>query len=143
VDGEVQSNDGTRSSHHQLALVNERISRVVNKVLCLGDTIRRRRMDLGLRQKDVAEIIKCDTDTITNWEKRSSLPDYLPYRTNSGFLGYNPFSKGTTLAERSIQARHRTRQIGQRPLGSRTRIAAPAMAASTVMTSTARIDHAG
>jgi hypothetical protein len=36
------------------------------KVLTHGDAIQKRRMDLGLRQKDVALIIGCDTDTITN-----------------------------------------------------------------------------
>jgi DNA-binding XRE family transcriptional regulator len=35
----------------------------------LGDRIKKKRMDMGLFQKDVARIIGVSTDTITNWEK--------------------------------------------------------------------------
>jgi transcriptional regulator with XRE-family HTH domain len=31
-------------------------------------------MDLGLRQRDVAELIGCDKDTITNWENGHRSP---------------------------------------------------------------------
>jgi DNA-binding XRE family transcriptional regulator len=35
----------------------------------IGEAIRKRRLDLGLRQIDVAESIGCNEMTIVNWEK--------------------------------------------------------------------------
>ena len=62
-------------------------------------------MDLSLRQKDVAEIIGCDKDTITNWEKGRRSPTISHTAKIANFLGYNPFSEGTTLAERLVNYR--------------------------------------
>ncbi len=44
------------------------------EVKTLGDAIRKRRLDLGLRQKDVAKIIGCDEASILNWEKGHTSP---------------------------------------------------------------------
>ena len=41
----------------------------------LGDHVRARRLDLGLFQKDVAELVGVSTDTVTNWEKNRSEPE--------------------------------------------------------------------
>jgi DNA-binding XRE family transcriptional regulator len=35
----------------------------------LGERLKKKRMDMGLFQKDVARVIGVSTDTITNWEK--------------------------------------------------------------------------
>ena len=40
----------------------------------IGEAIRKRRLDLGLRQADVAEIIGCNQMTIVNWEKGHTDP---------------------------------------------------------------------
>lgn len=40
----------------------------------IGETIRKRRLDLGLRQIDVAEIIGCNETTLVNWEKGYTNP---------------------------------------------------------------------
>jgi len=40
----------------------------------LGEHIKKKRMDMGLYQKDVARIIGVSTDTITNWEKGRTKP---------------------------------------------------------------------
>ena len=46
----------------------------------VGEMIRKRRLDLGLRQKDVAEIIGCDTMTVLNWEKsHTAFPRVQPH----------------------------------------------------------------
>jgi DNA-binding transcriptional regulator YiaG len=40
----------------------------------LGERIKKKRMDMGLFQKDVARMIGGSTDTITNWEKGRTKP---------------------------------------------------------------------
>ena len=44
------------------------------EVTTIGDAIRKRRLDLGLLQKDVAKIMGCDKTTILNWEKGHTRP---------------------------------------------------------------------
>ncbi|MBI1805486.1 MAG: helix-turn-helix transcriptional regulator [Ignavibacteria bacterium] len=40
----------------------------------LGDHIRKRRLDLGLHQKDVAARVNATTSSVTNWEKNRTSP---------------------------------------------------------------------
>ena len=40
----------------------------------LGERLKKKRMDMGLFQKDVARMIGVSTDTITNWEKGRTKP---------------------------------------------------------------------
>ena len=40
----------------------------------IGETIRKRRLDLGLRQIDVAKILGCNEMTVVNWEKGYTNP---------------------------------------------------------------------
>jgi len=40
----------------------------------LGERLRKKRMDMGLFQKDIAKIIGVSTDTITYWEKGRTHP---------------------------------------------------------------------
>ena len=60
--------------------------------------IRRRRLDLTLRQKDVAEIIGCNEMTVVNWEKGHSQPRINLMARVTKFLGFNPIPKGDTPA---------------------------------------------
>lgn len=76
-----------------------------DRILSLGGAIRKRRMDLGLRQKDVAKIIGCDVDTITNWKKGRRFPRIAHTTKIAQFLGFNPYSEGPTLAERLVTYR--------------------------------------
>ena len=46
----------------------------LQEVKTLGDAIRKRRLDLGLLQKDVAKMIGCDKTTILNWERGHTQP---------------------------------------------------------------------
>ncbi len=56
----------------------------------LGDHIRKRRLDLGLLQRDVAARIGSDTSSVTNWEKGHTEPEnrFLPAILE--LLGYDP-----------------------------------------------------
>ena len=74
-----------------------------NTLNTLGDHIRRKRLDLGLLQKDVARIINTTTDTIWNWENNYATPSisYIPKIIE--FLGYIPFdTSNQTLGNKII-----------------------------------------
>ncbi len=53
----------------------------------IGEAIRKRRLDLGLRQADVAEIIGCNQMTIVNWEKGHTDPRANKMDNVKNFLG--------------------------------------------------------
>ncbi|MBI1805492.1 MAG: helix-turn-helix transcriptional regulator [Ignavibacteria bacterium] len=59
-------------------------------VRTLGDHIRKRRLDLGIHQKDVAALVNATTSTVTNWEKGRSSPRLYLLPKVFEFLGYNP-----------------------------------------------------
>ena len=40
----------------------------------IGEKLKKKRLDMGLFQKDIAEIIGLDVNTITNWEKGRTRP---------------------------------------------------------------------
>ncbi len=71
----------------------------------IGEMIRKRRLDLGLGQAEVAKIIGCDTTTVTNWEKNHTSPQINYMAAVVGFLGFNPFPNGSTLAEGLVNSR--------------------------------------
>lgn len=67
----------------------------------LSDHIRKRRLDLGILQKDVAVIVNAITLTVTNWEKNRTSPRLYLLPKIIKFLGYDPLqSNATTLCER-------------------------------------------
>ena len=72
----------------------------------LGDHLRKKRLDLGLLQKEVAQRLGVDTDSVTNWEKGRSSPRLHLIPKVIEFLGYTPFSDGgSDLGERIVQLR--------------------------------------
>jgi len=67
--------------------------------ISLGDHLRRRRLELGLYQKNVASRLGVTTSTIINWEKSSRVTfRYLPGVIS--FLGYNPIPLPDDLMEK-------------------------------------------
>jgi transcriptional regulator with XRE-family HTH domain len=73
----------------------------------LGDHIRKRRLDLGLFQKDVAAAIGVDTCTVTNWERGRSEPELRFISRIVAFLRYEPEgAKPVTLGERVKRYRY-------------------------------------
>ena len=73
---------------------------LVKEPVTLGDHLRRRRLELGLYQKNVAVQIGVTTSTIWNWENgwSSIALGYMPKIIN--FLGYNPLLHPEGLMER-------------------------------------------
>jgi DNA-binding XRE family transcriptional regulator len=65
--------------------------------------MRRTRLDLGHRQKDVAQIIGVTTDSVTNWEKNRSSPSLLFIPRITRFLSYMPYDTSTlAFKDRSL-----------------------------------------
>ncbi|WP_457129299.1 helix-turn-helix domain-containing protein [Mucilaginibacter sp. HD30] len=63
----------------------------------LGEHILRRRLQLRLLQKDVAEIVGVTEECVTGWENGRSSPQIHIYPAISVFLGYYPFDKDIVL----------------------------------------------
>lgn len=61
------------------------------KLRTLGDRLRKRRLDLGLRQKDAAERLGVSPDTVRNWEVGRAQPALWQWPALIRFLGYAPF----------------------------------------------------
>lgn len=68
----------------------------------IADHLRKRRLELGLLQREVARKIGVSTATVTHWElgERQSAVRHLPAIIR--FLGYSPLAEGTTLPERLL-----------------------------------------
>jgi transcriptional regulator with XRE-family HTH domain len=86
----------------------------------MGEEIRKRRLDLNLRQIDVAKIIGCDETTVVNWEKGYASPriNHMPKVVE--FLGFDPLQKCDTLAQQIVsyrKARGVTQKVFAQQLG--------------------------
>ncbi|HUX92421.1 MAG TPA: helix-turn-helix transcriptional regulator [Ignavibacteriaceae bacterium] len=67
----------------------------------IGDHIRKRRVELKLFQKDVAELIGVQTDSIVNWELNRFTPQVHQLPKIIEFLGYVPFGiSGDTFSSK-------------------------------------------
>jgi transcriptional regulator with XRE-family HTH domain len=71
----------------------------------VGEMLRKRRLDLGLRQTDAAKMIGCDEMSIVNWEKGHRSPRVNHMAGVVEFLGFNPFQNGGTMAHRLVNHR--------------------------------------
>jgi len=71
----------------------------------LGDHIRKRRLDLGLFQKQVAERIGVDKTTVYNWECHKSSPQVHQLPAVIRFLGYKPFPSKESFSEKLTAVR--------------------------------------
>lgn len=68
------------------------------QVATIGDAIRKRRLDLGLRQRELATRLGCNEMSIVNWELGYRTPQIAHLRQIVEFLGYNPFPNGSDRA---------------------------------------------
>jgi DNA-binding transcriptional regulator YiaG len=75
------------------------------QLLTICHHLRKRRLDLGLFQAQVAQQLGVDETTVHNWEARGRAPALRHLPKIIGFLGYNPLPLAQTLAEQLI--RHR------------------------------------
>lgn len=73
----------------------------------LGDYLRKKRLDLGIYQKQAAEIIGTNATTIWDWENNRTQPDLEFIPQIIAFLRYNPYENisNLSLGERIIAYR--------------------------------------
>jgi transcriptional regulator with XRE-family HTH domain len=84
----------------------------------IGDHLRKRRLDLGMLQRQVAQLMGVDTTTITNWEKGQCQPTLRMLPKLIEFLGYSPFPiESASIGER-IKAYRREHGISQKELAN-------------------------
>ena len=82
----------------------------------LGDHLGRRRLDLGLFQREVAGTLGVAEQTICNWETNRTSPQLCFIPRILAFLGYDPYAPSPqALGERIIAARRRL-GLGQKTL---------------------------
>ena len=81
----------------------------------IGEHIKKRRLELGLYQKDVAKLFGITLFTIINWEKGRTKPTVKFIPSLIQFLGYDPLptERPTSIADR-LMAKRRMLGLGQR-----------------------------
>ena len=71
-----------------------------------GDHLRKKRLDRGLLQKDVAKILHVNPDTICNWENNNTEPELVHLPRIINFLSYAPyFGSCRSLGEKIVRYR--------------------------------------
>ncbi len=87
----------------------------------MGDHLRKRRLDLGLLQRDVAAKLGVRVDTIRNWEVGRNQPAQWQWPGIVRFLGYVPFGMNGDLGER-LKAYRRVHGLSQTRLAAILRV---------------------
>jgi transcriptional regulator with XRE-family HTH domain len=70
------------------------------EIKTLGDHIRKRRLDLGLFQKDVARQIGVTEESVYNWETNRTEPEVRLIPRIIEFLGYTPYDATWSFGQR-------------------------------------------
>jgi transcriptional regulator with XRE-family HTH domain len=74
-------------------------------LVTIGDHLRKRRFDFGLRQRDVAEALGASSLTVTNWERNRTAPALRFLPRILGYLGYLPLPPGNSVGQQLTAAR--------------------------------------
>ena len=89
------------------------------EIITLGDHLRKRRLDLGMRPREVARIFGVTASTIVNWERNRTAPPLRFVPAIVRFLGYvPPEPTAVTLGQRR-RAYRRLREITQTEMARR------------------------
>ncbi|WP_020677932.1 helix-turn-helix domain-containing protein [Geopsychrobacter electrodiphilus] len=83
----------------EIPLTIQPLEEFTREPITLGDHLRRRRIELGLYQKDVAAKLDVTTSTVWNWENRGSVDLRFIPRVIA-FLGRNPIPQPDNLLEK-------------------------------------------
>jgi transcriptional regulator with XRE-family HTH domain len=78
------------------------------EIKTLGDHLRKRRLELGLLQRQAAELIGVEVSTLRNWEGQRNTPALPGMPGIITFLGYNPLPEAETISQKLT--RYRTAQ---------------------------------
>lgn len=79
--------------------------RYPKEVVTLGDHLKVKRLDAGLKQDDVARMLGVAGETLLNWETGATEPAVRFYPQIASFLGYCLWTPQATLGGRLRQAR--------------------------------------
>ena len=91
----------------EFTLKAEKPTNYPKQLRSVGDHLKKRRLDLGLRQKDVAAQMKVSEATVRGWENDKSSPSVRYIPRIIAFLGYDPYPKPQSLGEEIAAARRR------------------------------------
>ena len=91
--------------HAELRASKPKPDHYPKEINTLGDHIRKRRLDLKLLQKQVADQIGVDGTTITAWERNTTSPAVRFIPAIIQFLGYDPLPEGNSFSEHLATAR--------------------------------------
>jgi len=83
-----------------------RVIRIPTELNTIGDHPRRKRLDLKMLQREVAEQLGVDKPSVFTWEANTVSPEIRCMPAIIRFLGYNPLPAADTLGGRLV--RHRT-----------------------------------
>ncbi|MFQ5444664.1 MAG: helix-turn-helix domain-containing protein [Nitrospinales bacterium] len=84
----------------------------------LGDHLRKRRLDLGLLQKEAAEKLGVDKTTYYNWENNRTIPKFKHLPQIISFLSYCPYFGPKTFYEHLVAYR-KSRGVSQKVLAQK------------------------
>ena len=87
----------------------------------LGDHLRKRRLDLKLLQRDVAQKLKVDEASVYNWESNRTRPSLSIIPKIIEFLGYIPFETSNSPTEK-IKTYRQLIGISQKSLAKQLRM---------------------
>jgi transcriptional regulator with XRE-family HTH domain len=82
----------------------------------LGDHIKKRRLELGLYQAQVARILGVTESTITNWEKNRTNPTLRLSPKIVQFLGYDPTPTDLKALHETLLQYRKRRGMSQKEL---------------------------
>jgi transcriptional regulator with XRE-family HTH domain len=83
----------------------------------LGDHLRKKRLDLGLTQTEVARQLNVHATTVQYWETNRVAPDLRSIPRIIRFLTYVPYKPGQTFSER-LRASRKARGVSQKELAN-------------------------
>ena len=87
----------------------------------LGDHLRKRRLDLGLLQQDVAQQLGVTAGTVWQWERNRKEPETRSLPAVIAFLGYQPIPPSHSFPE-ALRTLRRAAGLSQEQLAQRARI---------------------
>jgi transcriptional regulator with XRE-family HTH domain len=91
--------------------------RLPKELKTLGDHIRKKRIERGLFQRDVAALLDADTGSVNAWERNYHQPALRLLPAIIGFLNYNPDAiTDEASVGRRIAVRRRALGISQQAL---------------------------
>jgi transcriptional regulator with XRE-family HTH domain len=87
----------------------------------LGDHLRKRRLDLGLLQREVAQLLGVDVDRVCQWEMGHRQPNVSLVSRIIDFLGYVPGEPATSFPE-ALRIARRSAGLSQEQLAHRAHV---------------------